>query len=93
MPGPEDFLLEIGDVAQLGEHLLCKQGVVGSIPIVSTIGDGGEEWQLSRVMERDRTNREVWVRGISPEWGMRCCCFDRVNQVLVRLWALPFALV
>ena len=25
-----------GGVAQLGEHLLCKQGVVGSIPIVST---------------------------------------------------------
>ena len=25
-----------GDVAQLGEHLLCKQGVVGSNPIVST---------------------------------------------------------
>ena len=25
-----------GDVAQLGEHLLCKQGVVGSIPIIST---------------------------------------------------------
>ena len=24
-----------GDVAQLGEHLLCKQGVVGSNPIVS----------------------------------------------------------
>ena len=27
-----------GAVAQLGEHLLCKQGVVGSIPISSTIG-------------------------------------------------------
>ena len=27
---------EIGAVAQLGEHLLCKQGVVGSIPISST---------------------------------------------------------
>jgi hypothetical protein len=40
VPGPEDFFLEFGDVAQLGEHLLCKQGVVGSIPIVSTIGDG-----------------------------------------------------
>ena len=26
-----------GDVAQLEEHLLCKQGVVGSIPISSTI--------------------------------------------------------
>ena len=25
-----------GDVAQLEEHLLCKQGVVGSSPIIST---------------------------------------------------------
>ena len=25
-----------GGVAQLGEHLLCKQGVVGSIPSAST---------------------------------------------------------
>jgi hypothetical protein len=25
----------LGDVAQLGEHLLCKQGVVGSNPIIS----------------------------------------------------------
>jgi hypothetical protein len=29
-----------GALAQLGEHLLCKQGVIGSIPIGSTmIGD------------------------------------------------------
>ena len=27
---------EIGAVAQLGEHLLCKQGVNGSIPFSST---------------------------------------------------------
>ena len=26
-----------GALAQLGEHLLCKQGVVGSIPTGSTI--------------------------------------------------------
>ena len=26
-----------GAIAQLGEHLLCKQGVIGSIPISSTI--------------------------------------------------------
>jgi hypothetical protein len=26
-----------GDVAQLVEHLLCKQGVVGSIPSISTM--------------------------------------------------------
>ena len=29
-------LIKAGAVAQLGEHLLCKQGVVGSIPISST---------------------------------------------------------
>ena len=28
-----------GDVAQLGEHLLCKQEVTGSIPVVSTTRD------------------------------------------------------
>ncbi len=27
-----------GGIAQLGEHLLCKQGVIGSSPIVSTSG-------------------------------------------------------
>jgi hypothetical protein len=27
---------QVGGVAQLGEHLLCKQGVTGSIPVVST---------------------------------------------------------
>ena len=26
-----------GALAQLGEHLLCKQGVIGSIPIGSTM--------------------------------------------------------
>ena len=29
-----------GGVAQLGEHLLCKQGVIGSIPFTSTIYAG-----------------------------------------------------
>ena len=27
-----------GGIAQLGEHLLCKQGVSGSIPLISTKG-------------------------------------------------------
>jgi hypothetical protein len=30
------FFWPIGAVAQLGEHLLCKQGVTGSIPVRST---------------------------------------------------------
>jgi hypothetical protein len=41
LPGPpskfgELFVFLVGDVAQLVEHLLCKQGVVGSIPSIST---------------------------------------------------------
>ena len=37
-----------GGIAQLGEHLLCKQGVIGSIPIISTsAGQGLEEASVS----------------------------------------------
>jgi hypothetical protein len=28
----------LGDVAQLGEHRLCKPGVTGSSPVISTTG-------------------------------------------------------
>ena len=34
----------LGGIAQLGEHLLCKQGVIGSNPFTSTteeVGGGG----------------------------------------------------
>ena len=34
------FYERLGGLAQLGEHLLCKQGVVGSIPSSSTISAG-----------------------------------------------------
>jgi hypothetical protein len=37
-----------GAIAQLGEHLLCKQGVVGSIPTGST--------NLSQRMYRESIN-------------------------------------
>jgi hypothetical protein len=38
--GMAQWLLPVlGDVAQLAEHLLCKQGVEGSIPFVSTTPD------------------------------------------------------
>ena len=32
----EEAPKEHGGIAQLGEHLLCKQGVSGSIPLIST---------------------------------------------------------
>ena len=31
-----EWIARNGALAQLGEHLLCKQGVIGSIPIRST---------------------------------------------------------
>ena len=34
-------MVRAGGLAQLGEHLLCKQGVVGSIPSSSTIPNAG----------------------------------------------------
>jgi hypothetical protein len=32
----QNYQMEWGAVAQLGEHLLCKQGVTGSSPVSST---------------------------------------------------------
>ena len=37
-----------GALAQLGEHLLCKQGVIGSIPIGSTrLGEPGSAYRFA----------------------------------------------
>ena len=38
-----------GGVAQLGEHLLCKQGVIGSIPFISTSPADGNSGRQSDV--------------------------------------------
>ena len=62
---PEEVPLkkEFGGLAQLGEHLLCKQGVKGSIPLISTSRDGDSE-PVSGVGKRKR-NCLVVVRNIS----------------------------
>ncbi len=80
-----------GDVAQLGEHLLCKQGVVGSIPIVSTMSlstmslrlEGGSYRGISEIGEMVCLGRSA--PGVSL--AVLLLFFVRVNQVLVRLWA------
>ena len=36
LPRPTMTVVSLGAVAQLGEHLLCKQGGTGSIPVSST---------------------------------------------------------
>ena len=43
-----------GGIAQLGEHLLCKQGVIGSIPIIST-SRVSEDTEGSSEKQRCRT--------------------------------------
>ena len=62
-----------GGVAQLGEHLLCKQGVIGSIPIVSTMGVG--------------LVRQIWVlyRGVSEFGVVICPGRDVLDGLLFRL--------
>ena len=42
-PLSRDRIDQFGGIAQLGERLLCKQEVIGSIPFTSTIsfGNGG----------------------------------------------------
>ena len=47
-----------GLVAQLGEHLLCKQGVVGSSPITSTTS---VVWMIGRVSRRSDKQSALMV--------------------------------
>ena len=44
--GPRSY--PFGDVAQLEEHLLCKQGVAGSSPAISTGNDPSARQPASR---------------------------------------------
>ena len=55
-----------GGVAQLGEHLLCKQGVIGSIPFTSTTTGGSGQAGCGRPAKR--------VEHRVP-WGLRCVMF------------------
>ena len=61
----------VGAVAQLGEHLLCKQGVSGSIPLSSTIfGPHGE--------------RSLWLLpadGAPNDWRRPLACIGGLLKV------------
>ena len=48
-----------GAVAQLGEHLLCKQGVTGSIPVSSTIPPLKGTRQIIGKSKRKRTYARI----------------------------------
>ena len=66
-----------GDVAQLGEHLLCKQGVTGSIPVISTNSAEPHKKSL-RLLEDPAAKRAGDSRSLSssdgawwPDWPRR----------------------
>ena len=66
------FKNPIGGVAQLGEHLPCKQGVMGSNPIISTTGSAGPNTRgserRSQALNRDGENsNDRSQRG--RDWG------------------------
>ena len=71
----------LGALAQLGEHLLCKQGVIGSIPIGSTR-------HYSSVMETRNSSLSAllmdWCAGFA-------CIFDIVNGFLIDAVAHGFS--
>ena len=49
---PLTSYLKYGGVAQLGEHLPCKQGVMGSIPIISTKTERSGSESETRYIEK-----------------------------------------
>ena len=73
-PGMGQIRTHRGALAQLGEHLLCKQGVIGSIPIGST----KRQQDISPGMKTAVPLREQrYMRGFDP------CFFDIVNGFLI----------
>ena len=57
-----------GAVAQLGEHLLCKQGVTGSIPVSSTILPLKGRDRLSR---KEQTETDLVLERAPTEVSLR----------------------
>ena len=54
-----------GGIAQLGEHLLCKQGVIGSSPIISTTEcskSGQSPVKRVRPEEEERRSERAFAR-------------------------------
>ena len=59
-----------GGVAQLGEHLPCKQGVMGSNPIISTMGRKSRQIRdLSSITESMLRENSLWVPEIAKRFN------------------------
>jgi hypothetical protein len=82
-PGPPLSLLSVtsalGAVAQLGEHLLCKQGVSGSIPLSSTILRAS-----ARQANNDGPRSQEKTFRVMPMDGMHACSVFIVKRRSIR---------
>ena len=69
-----------GGVAQMGEHLLCKQGVIGSIPFTSTRPNGLALAAVQEIVEQISASRcsDLFDRKI----GCRSLKIHRVELAL-----------
>ena len=76
-----------GALAQLGEHLLCKQGVIGSIPIGSTTFAVSAALLVNAyptLSSRDEDTKSGFREGVGYKAGSDpCCFFDIVNGFLI----------
>ena len=68
----------LGALAQLGEHLLCKQGVIGSIPIGSTISHRLPMGNSQDVSRNEDNSSRLRV-GLTRSSGFVHRHFDIVN--------------
>ena len=72
----EQMIGTVGAVAQLGEHLLCKQGVSGSIPLSSTNSIGVE-------LTEDILGENKFASALGPD-----ACSDYIVKRRY-VWKLP----
>ena len=79
-PGPPFLRFQTGALAQLGERLLCKQEVTGSIPVSSTIR---RDWQVGVV-------RAGWraVSSCQCPFGVLGLFFNNMEEVDPKLLPL-----
>ena len=74
-----------GAVAQLGEHLLCKQGVVGSIPSSSTKKGRAPRDELSGVESRSKRRSALFASGFFNQcYRLFFNNTEEVKQILLR---------
>ena len=71
----------MGGLAQLGEHLLCKQGVVGSIPSSST------KFRVVRCKPKYPGSARGRCLGFLVCCRKTCCCSLKIQRVELGLSA------